>query len=146
MRSPYAHLLPTSKRGGESNVTSADGTRMVVLTPEKAPLLRFWPKQDDAAEPDAQLLVAEARLIEGSRRTLVKLMLAPHAIAYSVMNVRRTIDLRAIQRVEYASYFVNGTIPNGTMLRLSCADQTLEFVLDSNGDEWLRRLPPTCSA
>ena len=101
----------------------------------------MWTKRNAAKNAVPQRLESEARLIEGSRRTFVKLMLEPNAIAYRGNGLRHNIELNAIDRIEYASYLVRGGIPNGTMLRVSCADQTFEFVLDSNGEEWPRRLP-----
>lgn len=104
--------------------------------------MRFW-RRRRAPEPVAVALESEARLIEGARRTSVRLMLEERAITYRGHGLHRTIGLDAIHRVEYASYIVSGGIPNGTILRLACADATLEFVLDSDGGEWGRRLPAT---
>ena len=86
-------------------------------------------------------LESDARLIEGPLRTDVTLTLDASAISYRGTGTPASIQLTAIDGIEYDEYLVAGGIPNGTILRLRAGARTLEFILDAATDEWKRRLP-----
>jgi hypothetical protein len=101
--------------------------------------MRLWPKGRGAAQP----LEWAARLTGGARRMPVSLTLDGHAITCHGAGVRLRMNLAERRRIECPSRLVSGAIPHGTILRVSLADRTLEFVIDTHIDQWIRRVPET---
>ena len=105
--------------------------------------LGWWLWRRLRAEAPHEGLRSRARFIDGANHIPVSIGLEPSRIAFFNREFADSLDLDAIEAVEYVSDLVTGGIAEGALMRVTYRGHEFDFAMkNAAAKEWSRALPP----
>jgi len=101
----------------------------------------LWRRLRTLSSP--QGLRSRARLIDGQNHIPVSIALERSRIAFFNSEFEDSLNLDAVESVEYVSDLVTGDIADGAVMRLTSRGHEFDFAMDAAAArEWSGALPP----